>query len=457
MLAAALAACGGPGASHVVDGGERIDAGAMDGGSHDASGGDVGTDSGAPDAAPLDPIDAYLEEEARERCRMVLLCESELRSHVDPEGLVDFQSFIELACHPGLERSDLSYAVKRRAIRRALREGRARFDAEAGAECLRLLRTVDGCEPAPDCPPVFEGLVPEGGSCHRWGDEHAINDGTAECAGGLPCIVDARMECDGVCTPYPAEGEPCTRLYECAPGLACVDLVCVVLPAAGEPCVGTDGVCDDHSLCQDGTCEPGPGIGGACTAATGRPGRDGCELALHCAVAPDMSLECADLAAAGEGDLCFWLPYDSCPDPLRCHPTHDEWGTCGAGAVEGESCSVERACIPGLRCSGGVCRRLVLPGERCSPDALCPRTHFCEVDRCIPRPLAGEPCSGGARCLEGMCAAGRCERAPDGAPCDADALVPLGACVHECVGVDEATLLGTCEDRGDRGWCGLTR
>jgi hypothetical protein len=297
----------------------------------------------------------------------------------------------------------------------SLQAGRARYDADAMAECtaraataecgtLDSLCAVPNCRDTsePWCWSAADGIVPLGGECERSFD----CEGTARCDG-----------CPGTCV---AVTKPQGTVEE------------------GMPCAGTAGACRQGLLCLwQGFCHPSQSPCGtcivpleendACDAVGSDSGYSGCGDGLVCRRASDGATRC--LPPASEGEPCgeFVSP---CALGLYCIiPNGQATGTCSIKTFVslGEPCGV-----PGIACTDpGRCAHVGIAanGEsdyRCvEPSAsrgacysslpfssgTCPTNEFCPISNaefaqgivtatCQPVKATGEACSGEHAVLE---------------------------------------------------------
>jgi hypothetical protein len=151
----------------------------------------------------------------------------------------------------------------------------------------------------------------------------------------------------------------------------------------------------------------------------------------------------ASCFSLSSGDACLERcdPFDanSCSGPLvGCYffNTDSCEGNCfSAGTLrEGESCTGDNRCAPGLDCRAGVCRRLCrasLGDGDCRADEICDDVNSCNLGTCMTRcdPLAGaDACANGDVCRrmrdcdygcfpsENVAEGGACEFSSDCAP-----------------------------------------
>lgn len=234
-----------------------------------------------------------------------------------------------------------------------------------GGACLQDLECVDGrCETLDLCPGHCVARSAAGDPCGR----------PSDCVSGLACV-------GGVCAPARAVGEPCDRRTDCAfPSTCTAAGTCGAPPAEGEPCTAAAGgdLCGGDAVCQGGTCQPGAAPGEACSRE--RPCAPGgrCVEAVCVATAPAgaacVPSGCIALHACVDGS-CQPLPIagQACSEALPC--------------VQGECRS--RVCTllpPGEGCDGAdpphfgscegqcvrdVCSPRLAEGEPCGRSAEC--------------------------------------------------------------------------------------
>jgi hypothetical protein len=124
-------------------------------------------------------------------------------------------------------------------ISSAVAGGRARYDADAMGDCLRLAEAAD-CTPTADetvCEQWLIPLVPAGGACSQ----------DFECI-GTTCLGesgDAGVT-DGVCAAPLANGEDCLDDGECASGYC---------PLTCEPTLPDGSTCTSDEECTSGYCD----------------------------------------------------------------------------------------------------------------------------------------------------------------------------------------------------------
>lgn len=219
--------------------------------------------------------------------------------------------------------ADLEYC---HAVTRGLGEGeRCEFIDTSHlslSECAPGLRCESGV-----CTPQLPG---DGEACTA---DRACDRGL-ECSAASRCEVpqQAASPCscgeDEVCS-YEDAGSPrCVpkaklgeRCGVCVAGAYCEFArtgVCTAFPAIGEPChtdrFGMNPFCDENAYCVEGVCEQLPGAGEPCAPDTGRTER--CAAGLRCSYMTK---------------------------------------TCLAPSADGGSCSSDEDCVDGLVCDGHAC------------------------------------------------------------------------------------------------------
>lgn len=239
-------------------------------------------------------------------------------------------------------------------VARKVAEGRIRYDAVLGEQCLSALagscdvvRDLESGGVLPVCRQAVTGLSAPGATC----------EADLECATGV-CDVSAG-QCPGVCATQVGEGGRCQADAMCSDGLVCVVGTCSVPRAEGE-------ACDSF----------------------GFPARAQCATGLTCMdVSSTEGSTCARVAAtAAQGDVCLSNGL-LCRDNLSCVLGSNGQSTCQPRFGANQSCfvGIPNSCPRGYACDG-ICRAIPAANEPC----LYPGSSF-------PR------CSAGLRCVEGMC------------------------------------------------------
>lgn len=297
------------------------------------------------------------------------------------------------------------------AIAATVAAGGATYDRGKATACLNWLQ-ARSCEQnahllsaGGPCREAVVGGVAEGGACH----ELLVLPYLSDCAPGAFCRLDAT--CPGTCQAYGKDGGSCDRGHPCAPALTCDSGTCKPLAAGGATCTQPSQLvylpridvvytCEEPFVCtgSPATCGHGLSTGAAC-----RPGVDICETG-RCTTAG----KCYAFPAPGEACVEFSLdtpPGDDlpCADYVRCVN-----GRCVEMPGEGQPCTADLPCGPGLQCdANGTCAKG--PPEqqpfRCLPGARCGHTgeRCCSV-LIIGSALGSTGCEAGAACgADGMC------------------------------------------------------
>jgi hypothetical protein len=339
--------------------------------------GDVadGPEGGSPTRA----FDEFVSALASRMCTWSFQCCS--LADID---LIGSSAYVTLPeCRPAMERQLRVWYGDARA---AALEGRVTIDTKMAEACLRRFQDA-GCPPVTSagegpwemlqsCRDPLVGHVPTGHFC-RLRDEceagsRCVMGGapmdtalevTAEGVRGLPALQPAAML--GSCVAWAGEGDGCTDVTDCAPGLFCRrdDSVCARPAALGEPCVARD----PRSLL------------------------------------PQVLLPCDDTVSSVicVDDLCSRLPRADEPCLIDgFHPPCDSDPTLALGCV-------------GTSFNGsGICKPMGQSGDLCGPDGLpaCRAGLSClppdggsGLGVCGPRPKLGEPCDSNGACAEGAC------------------------------------------------------
>jgi hypothetical protein len=149
-------------------------------------------------------------------------------------------------------------------------QGKARYDAAAGATCLNVmgpaiaqLTCEGGVNPdtsqlqgAEACTNALVGLVEAGGSCKAEESEGGYTSSDIACAGDTVCV-------EGACAELVGLGQACTDDDLCGEAAYCPfggeERVCTALKPDGAPCEDFD-ECLSDECGQDGTCEAAGGL-----------------------------------------------------------------------------------------------------------------------------------------------------------------------------------------------------
>ncbi|MGZ3454841.1 MAG: hypothetical protein ACXVEF_34885 [Polyangiales bacterium] len=307
------------------------------------------------------------------------------------------------------------------AIDMSWKEGRARFDPSDVDRCIAAWQkatclgtewstTLSGCDPRAV---AFRPSVGPGGSCRFWAD---CIDG--HCSGQTACL--------GKCVAHKKIGQPCSS-------------------------TGDDGLCEDGSFCDAGTCVAQRDVGAAC------PAWNSCKAGLECVggrpptkMSPAVIGHCA--ATPKKGEPCtnkFGMQY--CGNGLACD-FRKAPATCEPRANEGEGCGGPQGCADGLACTGfswtkgiGLCKRVLDVGSSCDPSGNvtgCPQTAPCDpiTSKCTPKFVFGAPCTPNGGCNSHL----YCE--PTSKKC-VPRLAMGAACEAKPPGGDEPCYFGTCNGK----------
>jgi hypothetical protein len=371
--------------------------------------GDAGPDD-PEDAGPVDagppPItpEEYAADLAAILCRRSTFCEPKAGL---PDLLLQFVCASSVVIDPALRDSPLVRGLLF-STRLFADEAMAELDPELAERCLEALDTNDCTllsKPFPTvCLAAWRGRVESGGAC-------AFD---TDCRTGR-CAFDDEdsLVCGGVCVPFTGDGEPCEEDVECIPGRVC-------RPA---PEMGPDGPSPGEP-----TCLPPASAGEPCAQ------NFDCGQELWCPVDDPF---CAPQPTAGEACERRLFGEDPCAALLVCADDDDGGGVCRAGREDGDDCSFDEPCAPGLRCGEDTdrCFFVAEPGGACASTANCPLLLECVnragAFRCVPRPALGEDCSPLLPCAVGVCGdEGTCILLDDGEPCVGDS----GDAIRECIG-----------------------
>jgi len=399
LVAAALLGLAVGGCSLVRDFGEfqpASDAGAGDPG--DATPDAPVADTGPP---PL-TRDDYNTALSRVLCRRSTFCE--------PKGgfaelLLQLTCAESVVSDPSLQQDPLLQSLL--FSTRLFGGPMATLSPEDAADCLRAIDNND-CnilsKPIPAaCLRVWRGGVPNGGICQA----------DTDCRVGRCALeADGAAVCGGTCVAFTPDGEPCAEDLECIPGRVCREDTCGPPGRDGDSCASNFD-CGSELWCpqDEDVCRPQPTAGGACARR--------------------------------------FFGEDPCASLLVCADDGTGVDRCKTGQAEGDDCSFDNPCAPGLRCDDDTnrCIFVAAPGDECASTANCPLLLECVNRagrfRCVPRPALGEACSPLLPCAVGVCGDDDvCVFLPDGAPCTGDDSVTIRECQGFC-----DTDAGTCRDR----------
>ncbi|MEO8183225.1 MAG: hypothetical protein ABI895_30705 [Deltaproteobacteria bacterium] len=235
----------------------------------------------------------------------------------------------------------------------------------------------------------------------------------ASCADSIVNQGESAVDCAGPCPARCGEGQACTALDDCAPGLFC--------PEGARTCARIscrDAVRNGDEVGTDcgGSCPPCP-LETACTA--NQDCESGVCRAGACAVQScDDGILNQDEAALDCGGSCA-----PCPPGRSCQLAAD----CDSGVCDTRGCGngVARCCQPAR------CNDRVRNGTEAFPD--------CGNAQCGACPI-GSPCNGNAVCDSGLCQNGACRQPPcddgqqNGLETDTDCGGPDPACTRCALG-----------------------
>lgn len=259
--------------------------------------------------------------------------------------------------------------------------------------------------------------VCSGGSCGGTGNTIPCNSFVclpgppATCATSCTVATNAGCPAGKVCV----GGSQCkncdpTDNRGCTPPLVCENDMCVMKVALGGMCnAGSECVagafCTDNRCCEKmtcGSCEA-CGASGKCNPVTSAPDPDTCpnETATN---------KCGKTGCDAAGVCKYADTSVVCSGPTCKNETMVETGRCnGMGACGTPATTM---CMPGIKCSGGVCLTM------CMSSADCVAPYSCISGMCAKKPL-GSGCGGGTECDSGHCADGVCCNAACDQACQA--------------------------------------
>jgi hypothetical protein len=342
-------------------------------------------------------------------------------------------------------------------------DGRASFDAQVAETCLDAISSslCEGDFDDTACDGLLTGMVADGDNCAsdaECADEESTCEGPdgqcygtcgASLCGDQTCNDNQYCDVGDTCVDYAGAGDPCQFSGECGPSDtlvcnynfqdqsgACVEEGSV---AAGEfggcveglvcnydfgadtgTCVAEDSVaendfCVDSSVCMDGLyCDISDDV---CKPANKPAGSDctfqiECEDGLICNFVGGNGT-CIQPDSVGEGEGCF--DGRACMDGLFCDYASE---TCLAPGSDGDTCSFNIPCEPGLACLNvdeasqeGTCGALLGNGEDCQDYTQCAAPFACINDSCSPRNAPNEVCTSDLECNSFSCddASNSCE------------------------------------------------
>ena len=288
---------------------------------------------------------------------------------------------------------------------KALKAGRATFDAQQAQACLDGLRARGCANNTPDvvaCKQAVKGTLAVGASC----------DWLYECAKGL-CTPDVGGSCPAKCANVGGAGAPCDNGCDERQGLRCIDNVCSKLHEADDKC-SSDDDCDAGLFCDGfGKCSTRGFQQASCD------GDDQCAAGLWCNRSPEGGL-CSPQIATGksctassaeaiafacvDGDLCKGFSFAK---------TGATAGTCAPAGEVGASCVATAqitGCGNGLACVNGTCAEKPVSGP-CTQTGDCKEGFaYCDGAQCQALKSDGAACGSNEECASRNCDAssGQC-------------------------------------------------
>lgn len=260
--------------------------------------------------------------------------------------------------------------------------GTVQYDGEAAFACIDAIREAS-CDGSlarffPDfhddaCKQIFTGTLADQESC-----AHAVQCMSGECE-DVQCELGC---CEGTCVPAPltAElGEPCADV-DCVDDAYCSSEteVCEARKAEGEACSGDQ--CQSPSLgCDDGVCTPPPGDGQPCTSYCAFP--YGCERDTDLCrpmktvgepCDPSRSICAIGLTCDGDTNTCV------APGGV---------GTACEGLLIGRNCEPGLYCAWDAEQADRFCQPERADGAECTNDIECQSMHCSESGTCGPKPV----------------------------------------------------------------------
>lgn len=239
-------------------------------------------------------------------------------------------------------------------------------------------------------------------------------DQPATCTEGVcapkPCSSDGECQAGEACRAGQCRtlktGDRCSAVKQCpadhacierCPGSTCGELRCTPEVARGESCGAAR--CRDGLYCDPASqrCEPYQAVGEDCTSRQCGEGLRCDPATQRCAEPPTDGEACADSRA------------------YRCARGHScIAGVCRAWGAAGAACGNADTpiCAARLRCENQTCRRVVFENDACGVDTVCAPGTACRAGRCVAGPFLGEACQPGEVCVQSVCIAARCQRAP---------------------------------------------
>jgi hypothetical protein len=240
-----------------------------------------------------------------------------------------------------------------------------------------LIEQCTAAMPSLSCADVLDGNLPDVCTPMGPGPTGAPCTFNAQCATGF--CSNIRYSTCGTCASLPAPNSSCAT-SNCGPRQACLwnevlTNVCEPYVLSGSPCgaygnplCGADLTCAGSSVTTGvgGTCEPAVGTAGStCGEKDMELGCDG-TMGLWCTSVPNDGATCANVAYAGDGMPCGYIPsgVTECTSGT-CYSTRGPYftfagpstGTCKAFAADGAACDTAAGpeCLTPARCvtSGG--------------------------------------------------------------------------------------------------------
>ncbi len=285
----------------------------------------------------------------------------------------------------------------------------------------------------------------------------ALCDEAVDCVPGVLCVKPNGV-CDGTCTSYQGETQPCS--FGCAPGLRCDDKgtmstnddVCVALKGVNEACASSV-ECQPELNCNV-TCRPRSKLNEMCWFDADRLST--CDPGLACDVVPYvMGLTGTCIQPKKEFEPCRF--HWSCQPGLACSDI--DWGgfpmaspgpgVCRKPAGEGDNCIptiyavyVGDQCGPGLSCTqknGGTCTKLPsMNGDACEASSqTCAGVGLYCRPASVGMGTCGGPANIGERCaftidatrtVQIPCSAGYCDATGPTQSCRAPHIPDMGEC-----------------------------
>lgn len=336
--------------------------------------------------------------------------------------------------------------------------------------------TIGKCDGAGQCKTVANGNAC-GTTCNAAGDSTVVQTcqsggctgtGASVSCNGLACLAGAGntpATCATMCTVATGAGCPsgkvCVggtqcRLCDpndnrgCTGGQVCENDVCVNKTAKGGACTATD-QCVSGNFCVDGRCCESSSCGtcqacgsdGKCAAVTNAPDADTCQNETNGTVPnPCGKLGCDATGTCRYRDTTYVCDGPSCDTSSSVAAT-----TCnGMGQCNQQSTT---ACMPGYRCSNGVCPTSCTTDSQCLAPKVCNIAMGMTTGTCgdvAKKPLGGS-CTVAGDCFSGFCADGVCCNAGCGNACESCSA--MGMCAPVVNGTD-----AQCPDETGTNICG---